>query len=73
MSFDELAKSPLMVCGDVDHAVEKLGKVIDEYEFNGLLCWTRIGGLDTRKVMRSMELMSGRVMPRVRNATRMAT
>ncbi len=31
-----------------------------------MLCWTRIGGLETKKVMRSMELMSGQVMPRVR-------
>jgi hypothetical protein len=33
-----------------------------------MLCWTRIGGLDSRKVLRSMELMSGEVMPRVRKA-----
>jgi alkanesulfonate monooxygenase SsuD/methylene tetrahydromethanopterin reductase-like flavin-dependent oxidoreductase (luciferase family) len=58
-----------MVCGDVDHCTEKLAALIEEYGFNELLCWTRIGGLDTRKVLRSMELMSGLVMPRVRRAT----
>lgn len=57
---------------DVDHAVEKLASVIDEYGFNEMLCWTRIGGLETRKVMRSMELMSGLVMPRVRNQVKLA-
>ena len=31
-----------------------------------MLCWTRIGGLENKKVLRSMELMSGMVMPRVR-------
>jgi hypothetical protein len=36
--------------------------------FDEMLCWTRIGGLDSRKVLRSMELMSGEVMPRVRKA-----
>ena len=66
LSFDELAASPLMVCGDVDHCVQKLTSVIQEYGFNELLCWTRIGGLETRKVLRSMELMSGQIMPRVR-------
>ena len=66
LSFDQLAESPLMVCGDVDHAVEKLTKVTREYGFDELLCWTRIGGLENPKVLRSMELMSGRVLPRVR-------
>lgn len=72
LSFDELSASPLMVCGDVDHATEKLASVIQEYGFNEMLCWTRIGGLETRKVMRSMELMSGRVMPALRKALPLA-
>jgi natural product biosynthesis luciferase-like monooxygenase protein len=72
LSFDQLANSPLMVCGDVDHAVEKLTSVIREYGYNEMLCWTRIGGLETRKVLRCMELMSGEVMPRVRNGMKLA-
>lgn len=68
ISFDRLVNSPLMVVGDVDHCVEKLTKVIREYGFDEMLCWTRIGGLENRKVLRSMELMSGEVMPRVRKA-----
>jgi hypothetical protein len=47
--------------------VEKLRRVTQEYGFNEMLCWTRIGGLETRKVLRAMELMSGEVMPRLRN------
>ena len=70
--FEELAASPLMVCGDVDFAVEKLSRVTKEYGFDELLCWTRIGGLENPKVLRSMELMSGRVMPRVRKETAIA-
>ncbi len=31
--------------------------------------WTRIGGMENKKVLRSMELMSGRVMPGVRKLT----
>lgn len=72
LGFDELAASPLMICGDVAHCVEKFGRVIAEYGFNEMLCWTRIGGLDSRKVIRSMELMSGEVMPRVRQGLRLA-
>ena len=66
IDFDALADSPLMVCGDVDLCVEKLQHLTEEFGFNELLCWTRIGGLENPKVLRSMELMSGQVMPRLR-------
>ena len=66
LNFDDLANGPLMVCGDVDHCVEKLAKLTADFGFDELLCWTRIGGLDNRKVLHAMELMSGEVMPRVR-------
>jgi len=72
LGFDALADSPLMICGDVDHCVEKLLRVTQEYGFNEMLCWTRIGGLDTRKVLRAMELMSSEVMPRVRGEMQVA-
>jgi natural product biosynthesis luciferase-like monooxygenase protein len=72
LSFDSLADSPLMVCGDVDHCVEKLAKVTKDFGFNELLCWTRIGGMDNPKVLRSMELMSDRVMPRVHKEVALA-
>jgi hypothetical protein len=55
-----------MVCGNVEHSIEKLVQVTREYGFDELLCWTRIGGMENPKVLRSMELMSGEVMPRVR-------
>jgi len=66
ITYDKLVASPLMVVGDVDHCVEKISNVVREYGFDEMLCWTRIGGLDNRKVLHSMELMSGEVMPRVR-------
>ncbi len=72
LDFAALADSPLMVCGDVDHCVEKLRQITREYGFNELLCWTRIGGLETRKVLRAMELMSGEVMPRLRGEMKQA-
>jgi len=66
VEFDRLVNTPLMVVGDVDHCVEKISRVALEYGFDEMLCWTRIGGLENKKVLRSMELMSGMVMPRVR-------
>jgi len=72
LNFNDLANSPLMVCGDVDHCVEKLSQLVVEYGFDELLCWTRIGGMENRKVLHSMELMSGEVMPRVRRQTALA-
>jgi natural product biosynthesis luciferase-like monooxygenase protein len=72
LDFNDLANSPLMVCGDVGHCAEKLSKLVGEYGFDELLCWTRIGGLENRKVLHSMELMSGLVMPRVRKETALA-
>jgi hypothetical protein len=44
LGFGELAASPRMVCGDVDHCVQKLTSVIQEYGFNELLYWPCIGG-----------------------------
>jgi hypothetical protein len=45
LGFGELAASPRMVCGDVDHCVQKLTSVIQEYGFNELLYWPCIGGI----------------------------
>ncbi len=72
LNFEDLANSPLMVCGDVDHCAEKLAGLVRDFGFDELLCWTRIGGLENRKVLHSMELMSGLVMPRVRRQTALA-
>ncbi len=38
------------------------------YGFTELLCWTRLGGLDHRKVLRSMELMRDKVIPHLRES-----
>lgn len=70
VTFDQLAAGDGLICGDVEHCTEKLTSVAQDFGFDELLCWTRIGGLDTPKVMRAMELLSGEVMPTVRNLTR---
>ncbi len=57
-----------MVCGDAEHCAERLSSLAKSYGFDELLTWTRLGGLDTKKVLRSMELLSDSVMPQVRKA-----
>lgn len=68
VSFEQLVDGPLMICGDVDYCADKLARLTRDYGFNELLCWTRVGGLANKKVLRAMELMSGEVMPRVQKA-----
>jgi hypothetical protein len=36
------------------------------FGFTTVLCWTRLGGLDHRKVLRCMELMEQSVIPKLR-------
>lgn len=66
VEFEDLLESPVLACGDVDEVVEKVAGMAQGYGFNEILCWTRIGGLDNRKVRRAMELISGEVIPRVK-------
>ena len=58
-----------MVCGDPEHCTEKLIDLAQDFGFDELLCWTRIGGLENRKVLRAMELLGGEIIPAVRKAT----
>ena len=62
-----------VICGDRDHCIEQLAKIERTYGVSQILCWTRLGGLDSRKVMRSMELMQKHVIPHFKNGARQAT
>ncbi len=66
VEFEDLVDGPAIVCGDVDHCIEKLSRLTREFGFNELLCWTRIGGLENKKVLAAMELLGGEVLPGVR-------
>jgi hypothetical protein len=69
LKFDEIVDGPILACGDVAHCTEKLTTLAREIGFNELLCWTRMGGLDSKKVIGAMELISGEVLPGIRKAT----
>jgi len=66
-TWDEFVARKAVVCGDPDTVVEALATAQETYGFTDLLCWTRLGGLDHRKVLRSMDLMSTKVFPHLRH------
>ena len=66
-TWDDFVSRKAVICGDPETVVEALVTAQQTYGFTDLLCWTRLGGLDHRKVLRSMELMSTKVIPRLRH------
>ena len=66
-SWDDLLERNAVICGDADYVVQELAKAQELYGFTDVLCWTRLGGLDHRKVLRSMELMHANVFPHIRS------
>ena len=68
VSWDLLLERDAVVCGPPDYVAEQLQQFQQSYGFTDLLCWTRLGGLDHRKVLRSMELMQDKVIPLLRDS-----
>jgi luciferase family oxidoreductase group 1 len=63
ITWDQLLEAGAVICGDRDYCVEQIQKVSERFGVSLFLCWTRLGGLDHRKVLRSMELMHKYVIP----------
>jgi len=61
--WDELLNARAIVCGDPTACIRQIEEMRDEHGFTQLICWTRLSGLDHRKVLRSLELMSQHVLP----------
>ena len=73
VQWDELANSGAVVCGNPELCVRQIENLHKMYGFTQILCWTRLSGLDNRKVLRSMELMQRHVIPYFkRNSSRAA-
>ena len=64
--WDELLQTHALVCGNPVQCVEQIEEIREQCGFTQLICWTRLAGLDHRKVMRSMELLSKHVLPHFR-------
>ncbi len=63
ITWEQLLEAGAVICGDRDHCVEQIRKIRDRFGVSLMLCWTRLGGLDHRKVLKSMELMQKYVIP----------
>jgi alkanesulfonate monooxygenase SsuD/methylene tetrahydromethanopterin reductase-like flavin-dependent oxidoreductase (luciferase family) len=66
VTWEQLQQAGAVVCGTPDQCVERIRQLHETFGFTTLLCWTRLGGLDHRKVIRSMELMQKHVIPALR-------
>jgi alkanesulfonate monooxygenase SsuD/methylene tetrahydromethanopterin reductase-like flavin-dependent oxidoreductase (luciferase family) len=77
MSFAQAVESgPFhhgFLIGDPAYVREKLRGLLEMYGgMTDVLCWTRMGGLDHKKVMRSMDLFVNRVIRPMREAGELA-
>lgn len=67
VTWEQLQMAGAVVCGSPVECVERIRQLHDLFGFTTLLCWTRLGGLDHRKVIHSMELMQRYVIPELRD------
>jgi len=63
---DQIVQAGAVVCGSPDKVVQRVGEIVEKTGLTEYLAWIRIGGLTHDKVLRSMELMSTKVMPQLR-------
>ena len=56
-----------MVCGSASGGAGRSAAIHVRGGITHYLAWSRIGGLEHKKVLRSMELMCDKVMPQVRH------
>jgi alkanesulfonate monooxygenase SsuD/methylene tetrahydromethanopterin reductase-like flavin-dependent oxidoreductase (luciferase family) len=69
VDYETLTDLGYVIAGSPDYVVERLTEAQGVYGMTELLCWTRLGGLDNDKVLRSMELMGEKVFPHLRSLT----
>lgn len=73
LSFRQIVEegpfSHAFLVGDPEYVRGKVEKLISAYGLTEVLCWTRLGGLDHRLVMQSMEKFVKRVVEPMRAAT----
>ncbi len=67
VEWEAVVERGAVVCGSPDQVAERIAEIHELTGLNTYLAWTRIGGLEHRKVLRSMELMRDKVMPQVRH------
>jgi alkanesulfonate monooxygenase SsuD/methylene tetrahydromethanopterin reductase-like flavin-dependent oxidoreductase (luciferase family) len=63
VQWDELLQTRALVCGNPEHCIRQIEEIQHEYGFTQLICWTRLSGLDHRKILRSLQLFGNHVIP----------
>jgi luciferase family oxidoreductase group 1 len=66
VQWDELLERGAVICGNPEECVNQIEEMQKNYGFDQILCWTRLAGLEHRKVLRSMELLQRDVIPHFR-------
>lgn len=67
-TFDSLVEAGAVIAGDPDYCIERIEQLEQTWGFTKLLCWTRLGGMDHDKVLKSMNLMEKHVIPHFKRA-----
>jgi natural product biosynthesis luciferase-like monooxygenase protein len=62
-NWEDLLRARALVCGNPEACIRQIEEMRKQRGFTQLICWTRLAGLDHRKLLRSMELMSKHVLP----------
>lgn len=65
LEWDQLLATGVTICGEADYVTARIAEIAD-IGVTHLLCWTRMGGLPTDRVLSHMEYMRDRVMPDLR-------
>jgi alkanesulfonate monooxygenase SsuD/methylene tetrahydromethanopterin reductase-like flavin-dependent oxidoreductase (luciferase family) len=63
VQWHDLLSAGALVCGNPESCIRQIENMQSKYGFTHMLCWTRLAGLENRKVLRSMELMQRHVLP----------
>ncbi|MGH8011718.1 MAG: LLM class flavin-dependent oxidoreductase, partial [Candidatus Binataceae bacterium] len=68
VEWDELLKRGTVICGNPETCIRQIEDLRSRYGFTQLLCWTRLTGLEHRKVLGGMELFARHVLPHFHRA-----
>ena len=63
VTWEQLQRNGAVICGNPDDCIRQIEALRDRYGATHCLTWTRLGGFDHAKVMKSMKLMQKYVFP----------
>jgi alkanesulfonate monooxygenase SsuD/methylene tetrahydromethanopterin reductase-like flavin-dependent oxidoreductase (luciferase family) len=63
VEWKTIRESDVVIWGSPDRCIARIAELQRRLGFTTLLCWTRVGALDNRKVRDSMALMQEHVLP----------